>query len=212
MEWKNINNGESGLSVRAKINSAFNEIINGKEGIYKLWESITKLTKTLTQNREETDKEIKDLQRGVRKSQAYADKQSALTIQKVTKSLTEVQNATLRNKGYFSSVEALKQVWPTSEAGTIAYVGVLSPYAIYKWSEDGGWYDTGSTYNGEPATFEGYPKVGYVDDDGNVQLIDYEGNPVFPVIQPTEVFLSEEEYEALTEKDPDKLYFVFEEE
>lgn len=241
MRWDNIRNGEGGLSVRAKINNAIRDIIDGSKGILRLWEYLDNLSALLNVHKKDAENSFADLRKGVRKSYSYVDKQKALTLQEVTRQVTVAQNANLRNKGFFSSVDALKQTWSVSEMGTIAYVGATSPYVVYKWSDDGGWYNTGSTYNGEPANFHGYPKVGYAE-DGNTQLIDYNGESVFPMVNSTgvrfedgssldakleevtedifnkcdsvvgvHVFMTEQEYESLEAKDPNKIYFIFEE-
>ena len=58
--------------------------------------------------------------------------------------LEKVKNATIRNKGYFSSSSELKSQHPTANVGDVAHVGDSYPYAIWKWNGSN-WYDTGST-------------------------------------------------------------------
>ena len=52
----------------------------------------------------------------------------------------------LRNKGYFATVEALQAAYPIAVSGSKAYVGVTYPYAIYLWdAATSAWMDSGET-------------------------------------------------------------------
>ena len=56
----------------------------------------------------------------------------------------KVDNAILKNKGYFTSVEKLNEAIPNPTIGSKAYVGTSEPYAIYI-VENGAWVDSGYT-------------------------------------------------------------------
>ncbi len=58
--------------------------------------------------------------------------------------ISTLKSATVKNKGYYKTVEDLQLAHPTGDVGEIAYVGTAAPYAIYQWG-DNGWEDTGST-------------------------------------------------------------------
>lgn len=227
MEWKNINNGEKGSSVRAKLNKALTDVIYGNEGLLTLFRSLALL-------KAQSDSLSDDFQ-----VQKDAMNKSILSLMDYVNSrVYKVEKATLSNKGYFDTENSLRQVWPTAQEGNIAYVGTTFPYAIWKWTS-GSWYDTGRLHEGDPLDFSGYVKTGFL--NGNdTRLVDVEGNPLFPMVnssgvffedgaslddtiqgiiedytakceQLTGVFLSAEEYEALSEKDPNKLYYIYEE-
>lgn len=180
MEWNKIQNGEGGLSVRSKINNAIQGLIGGNKGLLRVWESLAELLGMVEANKEDSDTRYTDLRKGVQRSYAYTDKQVSQATQVFTKRLTEIQNADLRNKGFFSTLEVLVQNWPTSEVGTIAYIGTSVPYKVYKWSDDGGWYDTGETYSGEGVNVDAYLKKGLTIGD-STQLVDIQGNEIHPI-------------------------------
>ena len=62
---------------------------------------------------------------------------------KINNAIEQVKNATTRNKGYFTTSEALIDAYPTgANVGDYAYVGIDYPFDIWQW--DGlKWYDTG---------------------------------------------------------------------
>lgn len=66
-----------------------------------------------------------------------------------------LENATVKNKGYYKDAETLQTAHRIADTGDIAYVGAASPYRIYAWG-DNGWADTGSTYVPE-IDLNGYP-------------------------------------------------------
>lgn len=63
---------------------------------------------------------------------------------KISLAIATLENATLKNKGYFTSVEKLNEAIPNPTIGSKAYVGTSEPYAIYI-VENGVWADSGYT-------------------------------------------------------------------
>lgn len=63
---------------------------------------------------------------------------------KISLAIATLENAKLKNKGYFTSVEKLKAAVPNPTIGSKAYVGTSEPYAIYI-VENGVWVDSGYT-------------------------------------------------------------------
>lgn len=63
---------------------------------------------------------------------------------KISLAIATLENATLKNKGYFTSVEKLKEAIPNPTIGSKAYVGTSEPYSIYI-VENGAWVDSGYT-------------------------------------------------------------------
>lgn len=78
-------------------------------------------------------------------------------FQKVDTEITKLQNSTYKNKGYFSTEEALKEAFPTASVGVKAYVGTSYPYVIWVW-EDGAWTDSGKTGGDESLNLNEYIK------------------------------------------------------
>ena len=63
---------------------------------------------------------------------------------KISLAIATLENAKLKNRGYFTSVEKLKEAVPKPTIGSKAYVGTSEPYAIYI-VENGVWVDSGYT-------------------------------------------------------------------
>lgn len=63
---------------------------------------------------------------------------------KISLAIATLENAKLKNKGYFTTVEKLKEAVPNPTIGSKAYVGTSEPYAIYI-VENGAWVDSGYT-------------------------------------------------------------------
>lgn len=80
-------------------------------------------------------------------------------FQNINTDLEKVKSGTINNKGYFSTEEVLKNTYPPekSKVGMIAYVGEISPYAIYEY-KDTGWTNTNKTYTPEVDLGEYYKK------------------------------------------------------
>lgn len=63
---------------------------------------------------------------------------------KISTEVDALNNATKKNKGFYSSLQALKSAHPTSSNGSIAYVREGDKFKLYAW--DAAWVDTGMTY------------------------------------------------------------------
>ena len=77
-----------------------------------------------------------------------------------SKIIAEVESlgeATIKNCGYFSTLEALQEAYPIAGAGSKAYVGTSYPYAIYLWNTaSSAWVDSGATGGEENVKLEDY--------------------------------------------------------
>jgi hypothetical protein len=114
---------------------------------------------------------------------------------KIATELTKLGASTYKNKGYFSSSNALIRAYPYASDGCIAYVGTSYPYTIYVWSKAANtWVNSGQTGG-----------------DVNVELGDYyTKEETKDAIEDFHVFLTQEAYDALETKE-EKLYFCYEE-
>ena len=63
---------------------------------------------------------------------------------KISLAIATLENARLKNKGYFTTLEKLNEAIPNPTIGSKAYVGTSEPYAIYI-VENGAWVDSGYT-------------------------------------------------------------------
>lgn len=63
---------------------------------------------------------------------------------KISLAIATLENAKLKNKGYFTTLEKLNEAIPNPTIGSKAYVGTSEPYAIYI-VENGTWVDSGYT-------------------------------------------------------------------
>lgn len=113
---------------------------------------------------------------------------------KVATEITKLQNATYKNKGYFSSVDSLLSAYPSASEGCIAYVGTSYPYTIYVWSKAvNTWLNSGKTGGSESVNLEEY----YTKEETEQVVADYH------------TVLTQEQYDSL-ESYEDKLYFCTE--
>jgi hypothetical protein len=115
---------------------------------------------------------------------------------KLQKGFSEIANATYKNKGYFTTLEALLEAYPSSFVGSRAYVGTSYPYEIYLWSNDENTWVNSGEFGGEESV-----------NLGNY----YTKEETASLIENYHVVLSQKEYDALEEKE-DKLYFIYEDE
>ena len=63
---------------------------------------------------------------------------------KISLAIATLENATLKNKGYFTTEEQLKAYVPNPSPGSKAYVGSNWPFKIY-YESNGIWVDSGET-------------------------------------------------------------------
>lgn len=67
-------------------------------------------------------------------------------FEKINTELERLKNITIRDKGYYQTVEALVAAYPTAPPGSRAFVGYAAPYAVYIWDDTtSAWIDTGQT-------------------------------------------------------------------
>lgn len=72
---------------------------------------------------------------------------------KVDLAVESLKSVTVKNCGYYSTIAALREAYPTASAGAKAYVGDNFPYAIYLWdSAINDWLDSGETGGTEDVT------------------------------------------------------------
>ena len=67
---------------------------------------------------------------------------------KISLAIATLENAKLKNKGYFTTLEKLNEAIPNPTIGSKAYVGTSEPYAIYI-VENGTWVNSGYTGGNE---------------------------------------------------------------
>ena len=63
---------------------------------------------------------------------------------KISLAIATLENATLKNKGYFTTEEQLKAYVPNPSPGSKVYVGSNWPFKIY-YESNGSWVDSGET-------------------------------------------------------------------
>lgn len=68
-----------------------------------------------------------------------------ITSGAVYEEIRKLREATVANKGYYATGEALEAAWPSAQAGDIAYVGTAAPYAVWKWNGSA-WADSGEEH------------------------------------------------------------------
>lgn len=118
-----------------------------------------------------------------------------------------------KNKGYYSSVEALSRLHPDPRKGSRAYVGDSYPYSIYVWDDDNGvWVDSGETGGTETVPLGEYYKMNQVD----AYFVSKEDIKEYSTTEQIKDLIGEEfaiitidEYDKLPVKE-DKLYFCTE--
>ena len=131
MLYRNINNEDNGRSVREKLNTMLGSLIDGTKGVNAIWEKILSILASLTETKDTIDRNCDSLQKGILQAYDYIDRKT-----------DAIEVSLLRNKGYYPTIEELKEYIPYSDDGCIAYVGSNYPYKIYRW-ESAEWVDTG---------------------------------------------------------------------
>lgn len=113
---------------------------------------------------------------------------------KISVEITKLANSTYKNKGYFKTLEDLNDACPTGSAGSIAYVGVSSPFSIYLWdTSTNAWVISGTTGGDESLDLSQY----YTKKEVDEKIKDYI------------VAMTQEEYDAILNKE-DKFYAIYE--
>lgn len=75
LKLQTIFNGESGLSVRAKINSMFQDLIDGNEGANELWKRIINMTSSIEMTQQELEDTYVTIKAQILNAYDYTDKQ-----------------------------------------------------------------------------------------------------------------------------------------
>lgn len=75
IEHRNINANESGLSVRAKLNRMFSDLISGTEGVNKLWKRLVEVNSAVNDNVTETSNLKDELQNRLSDVIGYTDRE-----------------------------------------------------------------------------------------------------------------------------------------
>lgn len=127
----------------------------------------------------------------------------------------ELQDGTIHNKGYYTSVEALTNAFPTAQRGAKAYVGSTYPYEIYLWDYDNMlWVNSGEVGGDENVNLEDY----FTKEESQTrerELYDSLTNEISESIEGVrddyDNVMTQEAYDAIEVKE-DKFYFIYEEE
>lgn len=83
---------------------------------------------------------------------------------KTSTEVEKVKQNSVRNKGLFSTVEALQAAVPSPVVGDWAVVGDTIPGPIYQCTKRGVWSETGTTGGGGSADLSGILKAEEIDD------------------------------------------------
>ena len=75
LKLQTILNGESGLSVRTKINSMFQDLIDGNEGANELWKKIIDMTSSIDMTQQELEDTYVTIKAQILNAYDYTDKQ-----------------------------------------------------------------------------------------------------------------------------------------
>jgi hypothetical protein len=115
---------------------------------------------------------------------------------RIKTNIEALDSTIIKNKGYFITLEALRQALPSANIGDRAYVGASAPYTIYTWDSGAKAWVTDGTTGG----------------DDDVNLGDYyTKEETQNLIDEYHEVMSQDEYDAILEKE-DKFYFTYEEE
>lgn len=75
IEYKNINSNESGLSIRAKLNRMFSDLISGVEGVNRLWKRLVEVDGAVKSNTTEVSNLRDELQNRLFDVLGYTDRE-----------------------------------------------------------------------------------------------------------------------------------------
>lgn len=81
IDFNNINDRDSGLLVRTKLNNMLKNLISGKEGLNTLWSTFKSLVEQVTKNQQEILSAINALKKQVLNTTNYTDKKVAESLQ-----------------------------------------------------------------------------------------------------------------------------------
>lgn len=95
--------------------------------------------------------------------QSLADYAKKTDLDILEDDIEGIRLATTKNKGYFTTVDALNTAVPTADEGCIAYVGATYPFALYRYI-GGVWTDSGTTGGDEQVNMSEYLRLDEVED------------------------------------------------
>lgn len=73
IQYENLNSGEAGLSVRAKLNNMLKALISGNEGINNVWKEFSTVNNTLKSQEQTGDDRYYELREQIHNSFDYTD-------------------------------------------------------------------------------------------------------------------------------------------
>ena len=123
IEFKNINNNESGLSVRSKLNSMFASLINGDEGVNKVWVKMQQILNSQNALEELTEAQYEELKEQVLKTFDYTD----ISVNNLMNYINAINGGI---SGFADSTEYNPNI-PEDKAATILAVGA-GTYTYFK--------------------------------------------------------------------------------
>lgn len=77
IEYENINSGETGLSIRAKLNNMLRALISGNEGVNNVWKGISNINNVLKSQEVMGDDRYSELREQILKGFDYTDSECA---------------------------------------------------------------------------------------------------------------------------------------
>ena len=128
-------------------------------------------------------------------------------FQNISTDILKLKNSTTRFKGYHTSEEGLKSKYPAPQSGDYAWVGTPYPGKVYD-VVNGQWNNTDQDPPDESVDLVDY----YTKEEIN-SVIEGQDEKIAEVkreFEEKDVFLTAEEYENLLDKDPNKVYFIYE--
>lgn len=115
IEYQNINKGESGLSVRAKLNKMFSALITGSEGVNQVWVQMQKVLNSYDDLEKLTEAQYEELKDQVLKSFDYTD----MTAQDLITYINAINGGVA---GFADNTEYNPNI-PEDKAATIIAIG-----------------------------------------------------------------------------------------
>lgn len=115
IEYQNINKGESGLSVRAKLNKMFSALITGSEGVNQVWVQMQKVLNSYDDLEKLTEAQYEELKDQVLKSFDYMD----MTAQDLITYINAINGGVA---GFADNTEYNPNI-PEDKAATIIAIG-----------------------------------------------------------------------------------------